>query len=213
VKKGKKVRGGGVERKSGPQRSRKPSSPSPRPSPPRLGRGRIVSSSVEKLGARDLPRRGARLNSRSGEICGWHYGLRQPVRVCWSEGVITHIEPGHADPSTNIWIAPPLLDLQINGYGGVDFQQDDLSLDDLLSATRQLRAAGCSQFLLTLITDAWPKLTARLSHVRKLRAESPELQAAIRGWHIEGPFLSAEPGFHGAHDPALMLDPTPEDIL
>jgi N-acetylglucosamine-6-phosphate deacetylase len=38
------------------------------------------------------------------------------------------------------------------------------------------------------------------------------LKAAIAGWHIEGPFLSAEPGFHGAHDPQWMQDPTPRHI-
>jgi N-acetylglucosamine-6-phosphate deacetylase len=34
----------------------------------------------------------------------------------------------------------------------------------------------------------------------------------IAGWHIEGPFLSASPGFHGAHDPTLMIDPRPDHI-
>jgi N-acetylglucosamine-6-phosphate deacetylase len=29
------------------------------------------------------------------------------------------------------------------------------------------------------------------------------------GWHLEGPFLSAEPGYAGAHDPACMIDPAP----
>jgi len=45
-----------------------------------------------------------------------------------------------------------------------------------------------------------------------LRAQSAELQLSITGWHIEGPFLSAEPGFHGAHNPKLMLDPTSAHI-
>jgi len=49
------------------------------------------------------------------------------------------------------------------------------------------------------LTDDWPKLMTRLRHARKLRAESAELERAIAGWHIEGPFLSAEPGFRGAH--------------
>ncbi|HSH14715.1 MAG TPA: N-acetylglucosamine-6-phosphate deacetylase, partial [Verrucomicrobiae bacterium] len=31
----------------------------------------------------------------------------------------------------------------------------------------------------------------------------------IVGWHLEGPFLSPEPGYCGAHDPAKMRDPTP----
>ncbi len=53
---------------------------------------------------------------------------------------------------------------------------------------------------------------ARLRHLRSLRSQVAELQSAIVGWHLEGPFLSAEPGFHGAHNPALMRNPTSEDI-
>jgi len=66
---------------------------------------------------------------------------------------------------------------------------------------------------LTLITDEWSALTARLRYLRSLRSQSVELQASIAGWHIEGPFLSAEPGFAGAHSPKLMCDPGPEHIL
>ncbi len=147
-----------------------------------------------------------------GDISAWHYLTREPVRVRWERGIITHVEPTSVAPTENLWLAPGLVDLQVNGYGGVDFQQDNLGVDDLLMAARQLRKAGCTKFLLTLITDEWPKLTARLRRLRKLRSQSPELQAAIAGWHIEGPFLSSEPGFHGAHNPALMLNPTPAHI-
>jgi N-acetylglucosamine-6-phosphate deacetylase len=128
-------------------------------------------------------------------------------------GRITRIETAQPAPPRNLWIAPGLFDIQVNGYGGVDFQQDDLNSAELLSAVRQLRAAGCSRFFLTLITDEWPKLTSRLRHFRSLRSQSAELKAAIRGWHIEGPFLSGAPGFHGAHNPTVMIDPCPEHIL
>lgn len=147
-----------------------------------------------------------------GEICARHFASRKLVRVRWEKGTITRIEPAESATSTGTWIAPSLVDLQVNGFAGVDFQQDDLRVDDLLSATRQLRVAGCTRFLLTLITDQWPKLTARLRHLKNLRAQSAELRSAIAGWHIEGPFLSAEPGFHGAHNPKLMLDPTAAHI-
>jgi N-acetylglucosamine-6-phosphate deacetylase len=102
--------------------------------------------------------------------------------------------------------------LQVNGFGGVDFQRDDLSLADLERAVHALRLAGCGRFLFTLITAEWPRLVARLRRAAALRAASEDLRAAIAGWHIEGPFLSSRPGFHGAHDPALMLDPAPEKI-
>jgi len=148
----------------------------------------------------------------SGEICARHFQTKQAVRVRWENGIITHLEP-FAALKEEIWVAPSLFDVQVNGYGGVDFQRDGLTLEHLLSAVHQLRAAGCARFLLTLITDEWPKLTAKLAHLRSLRSQSEELKRAIAGWHIEGPLLSAEPGFHGAHNPALMFDPTPEHIL
>ena len=146
------------------------------------------------------------------EICARHYATGEPVRVSWRQGIITRIEVAPALAELDVWLAPTLVDLQVNGFAGVDFQRDHLTVEQLLAATRALRAAGCTRFLLTLVTDEWPKLTARLRRLRKLRSASGELQHAIAGWHIEGPFLSGEPGFHGAHNPALMLDPAPEHI-
>jgi len=150
--------------------------------------------------------------SKEGEICAWHYATRAPVRLRWQQGKISSLEAAKHEPPRSLWLAPPLVDLQINGFGGIDFQQEDLSVADLLTATRKLRAGGCLRFLLTLITNDWPKIMARLRHLRGLRKQSLELHSAIAGWHIEGPFLSAEPGFCGAHDPALMRDPTPKHV-
>ena len=146
-----------------------------------------------------------------GEVSAKHFSTGKPVQVRWKNGVITSIKEISSAPE-NSWIAPALFDLQINGYGGIDFQQDNLTVEDLLSAARQLRRDGCAQFFLTLITDDWSSLTTRLRHVNKLRSQSDELQGAIAGWHIEGPFLSDQPGFHGAHNPEFMRDPKPEQI-
>jgi len=148
-----------------------------------------------------------------GEICGWHYATREPVRVRWEDGLITHIEPAEPPSPSEVWLVPTLFDLQVNGYGGVDFQQDNLTAEALCAAARALHGAGCGRFLLTLITDEWDKLTARLRHLRHLRSESTELQQSIVGWHVEGPFLSSEPGFHGAHNPVLTCNPTVEHML
>src|SRR5438045_3239776 len=103
----------------------------------------------------------------AGEITGWHYATRQPVRLRWADGLICAVEAAQDVPN-DLWIAPGLVDLQINGYSGVDFQQDGLTVDDLLSVTRGLREAGCGSYLLTLITDEWPKLMTRLCHLRAL---------------------------------------------
>ena len=148
----------------------------------------------------------------TGELLAYHYATRQPVRVSWREGRITALTEVAEKPQQNLWVAPPLMDLQINGYAGVDFQRDDLSVEKLLQAARGLRRDGCAKFFFTLITDEWSRLMARLERACQLRAQSPELIEAIAGWHIEGPFLSEQPGFCGAHNPTFMRDPTAEHL-
>jgi len=148
----------------------------------------------------------------SVEVSALHWATAQPTRLVWENGLIRTLEPGPREMPEKVWLAPPLFDLQVNGFGGVDFQRDDLSAADLSRAVHALRLAGCGRFLFTLITAEWPRLTARLARAAALRAESEDLQSAIAGWHIEGPFLSSRPGFHGAHNPGLMLDPTPEHL-
>jgi len=148
----------------------------------------------------------------SNELYAWHYATRRPIRVRWDESGIVSLAEVPDQPEADLWLAPSLVDLQINGYAGVDFQQDDLTADDLLRAARALRRDGCAYFLLTLITDEWTRLLARLKHLRALRESSAELREAIVGWHIEGPFLSEKQGFCGAHNPRHMRDPKPADV-
>lgn len=105
---------------------------------------------------------------------------------------------------------PLVFDPQVNGYAGVDFQADNPSAERLRIATQGWRRDGGDQFLLTLVTDHWPVLLNRLRALRALVVGRPDLRDVIAGWHIEGPFLSDQPGYHGAHEPALMLDPTPD---
>lgn len=148
----------------------------------------------------------------NGVLHARHYATGQPVRLQWQKGKIAALENTTEAIPADLWLAPPLVDLQINGYGGVDFQQDNLTIEQLLTAARQLRRDGCPLFLLTLITDEWSALIARLRHLKKLRDTNAELRHAIVGWHVEGPFLSTGIGFKGAHNPDVMCDPTPEKI-
>lgn len=107
---------------------------------------------------------------------------------------------------------PRFFDPQVNGYAGIDFQRDRIGFTELQRATEAWKRDGGDAFYLTLITDAWPSLIGRIRHLRSVLDQAPELRATIVGWHIEGPFLSEKPGFHGAHDPAVMMDPSPERV-
>jgi len=147
-----------------------------------------------------------------GSLTARHFRRNVFWQLKWENGILTDSECVKDGGDPDLYLAPALFDPQINGYAGVDFQQDNLTADAIMEAVRRLRQDGCARFLLTLITDEWRALTRRLKHLTSIRRQHPELQAAIAGWHIEGPFLSAEPGFCGAHDANLMLDPTPEQL-
>lgn len=149
----------------------------------------------------------------SGNLTARFLRTGMPIQVSWDRGVITRVQPADETAEfANLWVAPPLVDPQVNGYADVDFQQDDLTAGHLLTAVRALRRDGCTRILFTLITDDWPAMLSRLRHVRALTQADPELRAAIVGWHLEGPCLSPEPGYCGAHDPTKMSDPTAAHI-
>lgn len=147
-------------------------------------------------------------------ITGRHLFTGRNVSVTCTEGLVTEIAdtPLDESPEPALWLAPALFDLQVNGYAGVDFQSDDVQVEGLRRAVHALRQAGCTRFLLTLITDEWHALTKRFRRLKELRASDPELRVAIAGWHVEGPFLSSEPGFCGTHNRSVMLDPTPDKV-
>jgi N-acetylglucosamine-6-phosphate deacetylase len=91
------------------------------------------------------------------------------------------------------------FDLQVNGYAGVDFNQDALQAGDLHRACERLDADGVGGFLATIITDDLDSMCRRLSTLAALRERDPLAQRLIAGLHIEGPFLNEADGYRGAH--------------
>ncbi len=95
--------------------------------------------------------------------------------------------------------AEAFFDLQVNGYAGVDFNQDDLDGEALHRACERLEADGVAAFLATIITDDLAAMCRRLSTLAVLREQDPLAQRLIAGVHIEGPFLNETDGYRGAH--------------
>lgn len=91
---------------------------------------------------------------------------------------------------------PGLFDLQLNGFGGVDFNSPDLTSDRVEEALQRVRLTGVTRCLPTLITSSFEEFAA------SARVLSRVSSAAIAGIHMEGPYLSPEEGFRGAHPPA-----------
>lgn len=97
-----------------------------------------------------------------------------------------------------VWIAPGLIDIQINGYMGVDFSDQDLDAIKMKKATRALWKAGITSFLPTVTTAGRENLFNSFSLLGAACADT-EINASIPGFHLEGPFISPVKGYRGAH--------------
>lgn len=100
------------------------------------------------------------------------------------------------------------FDFQVNGFGGVDFQADTVTRAEMEHAVAVMQRHGVAGIFVTLITDEIDAHCRRLENFEKLRAASPTIAAMVAGYHIEGPWLSPEPGYRGAHPADPMHAPS-----
>jgi N-acetylglucosamine-6-phosphate deacetylase len=111
--------------------------------------------------------------------------------------VIDRVSPCAPDPG-DFWIAPGFIDIQVNGFAGVDFNRPDTPQDELRGALDLILTTGVTRCLPTVITGPADDMTACLRNLSRARRELP-LGRAIAGFHVEGPHISSEDGPRGAH--------------
>ncbi len=104
-------------------------------------------------------------------------------------------------------------DLQVNGAFGVDFNSEDLTLDQFRFACNHLVRIGVTDFLPTIITDSIPEMCRRISKIAVWVESNSDLEQRVRGIHVEGPFLSNVPGFYGTHPPQHILGAREESSM
>jgi len=126
------------------------------------------------------------------------------------KGSLTIME-AKTDRTTESTTIPGLVDLQVNGYRGVDFSGIELTEADFARSCRELPTAGTTAFLPTLITSPM-ELYERTLPVMARVMQQEEFQDRVLGLHLEGPFLSPQEGARGAHNPEWMSDPDVESL-
>jgi len=94
---------------------------------------------------------------------------------------------------------PGLVDLQVNGFGGVDFL--DADADGYRRAGEALLETGVTAYLPTLISSPEEGLLAAMREIPSGDARRPR----VLGVHLEGPFLS--PRRLGTHVSSARRDP------
>ena len=91
------------------------------------------------------------------------------------------------------------IDLQVNGYAGVDFNAPGLTVDAVKAVTERLAADGTVGYLPTLVTGDPETLIGVVRTVMEARRLHAVCERNILGFFLEGPFISAEPGAVGTH--------------
>lgn len=101
------------------------------------------------------------------------------------------------------WILPGFVDLHVHGGGGGSFPTADP--DSARVAAAYHRSHGTTTMLASLVSAPRDML------VRAIRTLVPLVRdGVLAGIHLEGPYLAAERC--GAHDPAFLRPPTPDEL-
>jgi len=118
-----------------------------------------------------------------------------PVEIDFEE-TIRGVTPAATEPSD--YIAPGWIDIQVNGFAGVDYNQPDAPHGEIARSIHALFATGVTRFYPTVITGAPDAMESALRNLAHAKDSLPE-GGAIEGFHVEGPYIGIEDGPRGAH--------------
>lgn len=133
--------------------------------------------------------------------------------VVITDGLLERVCPRDALPAdialrdvSGALIAPGFIDLQLNGCGGVQFNDDidALSVETLEIMQRANEKSGCTSFLPTLITSSDALMKRAIDTMRAYKSKH---QHQALGLHLEGPWLNKAK--KGTHNPDLIRLPDP----
>ncbi|MGH2647506.1 MAG: N-acetylglucosamine-6-phosphate deacetylase [Ginsengibacter sp.] len=105
------------------------------------------------------------------------------------------------------FVGPGLIDLQVNGINGIDFNIPSLTSQDLVSAAYYLLSKGVTTFFPTIVTNSDRNILKMVHTIHEACEAHSMLQACVGGIHLEGPFISPVIGAKGAHDEKYIKAP------
>jgi N-acetylglucosamine-6-phosphate deacetylase len=132
-----------------------------------------------------------------------------PTTLIVEHGRISSLEPAPSKPPAGAdlevhdgWIVPGLIDLQVNGAGGVDLTSAGDPEQAVEAVACVLARHGVTSFCPTLVSSPPEVILSRLPAFRS--------GSAALGAHVEGPFI--DPQHRGVHDLAALRHASREEI-
>lgn len=111
---------------------------------------------------------------------------------------VHHVGPSPTDEPLPV-VAPGLIDLQVNGYGGVEFLAPDLDEAKVEQVSRAMWLMGVTRYCPTVTTHSFERLRSCLTVLASACEQSEVVRQQVLGFHLEGPYISPHDGPRGAH--------------
>jgi len=142
-------------------------------------------------------------------VRGIHPGTGETLAISTSGGRISALEaiPGEAGP----FVSPGWVDLQVNGFAGVDYNDPNTAADDIARSIEVQRSTGVARFYPTVITGSGQDMRGSLRNLALARRTISN-GSAMLGFHVEGPWISPDDGPRGAHPQQHVRSPSIEEF-
>lgn len=142
-------------------------------------------------------------------ITARRYDTADAVRIHVRDGHIESIMPAELPWEESLalpFVGPGLFDIQVNGFNGIWFSSDRLTVDEVEKVIHAYLEQGITRCLPTLITNSFEAIEHGLRTIRAAREKSELVRNVVVGCHVEGPYISPENGPRGAH-PLIHVRP------
>src|SRR6202521_648833 len=106
-----------------------------------------------------------------------------PIEIEFGQ-TIRSVAPGESRPQ--VCVAPGWIDLQVNGFAGVDYNRPDVAPAEIARSLQVLFATGVPRFYPTVITGSPDGMAQALRNLARARELVPGGEA-MDGFHVEGP--------------------------
>ena len=153
------------------------------------------------------------MTGQSTSIFAKRYDTSSPVEIRLEGERIAAIDASHRPFDVgDLWIAPGFVDLQINGVDRRDFNQPNLSVEDVEQIALGADRMGVTGFLATVTTDSHERLANSIRTIAAAIESSNIARDRLLGIHLEGPWISDEDGARGAHPSEHVRNPSIDEF-
>jgi N-acetylglucosamine-6-phosphate deacetylase len=126
--------------------------------------------------------------------------------------LISSVDPLLSDADdSDVWISSGFIDLQVNGFAGVDYNSPNASPESIDASLFAIFSTGVTRFFPTVITGDPQQMIGALRNLANAREKLPHGHA-MEAFHVEGPHISPDDGPRGAHPKQWVRKPDIEEF-